>query len=69
MEKEISKGKIKIGGYSHKKADARRERKKYEANLRNTTWKQLSPKQKLESLAKRRGESKQQIARINKSKI
>ena len=41
-----------------------KQQKRIDAWTRNLAWSKLTPQQKLNSLSKRRGESKKQIARI-----
>ena len=57
---------IKKNGYKHAKLDAKLEKRRNEANMRQIKYDSLSLEQKLKVAQKRRGESNREIARINK---
>ena len=52
--------------YSHDKADARKDKRRQEAEDRDFEHSKLTPTQKIAKAKSRRGESKREIARLNK---
>jgi hypothetical protein len=50
--------------YSHKIADARKERKRDEGEVRDAAWRRLGIEAQLKSLSARRGESRKQTKRL-----
>lgn len=51
-------------GYSSAKLHAKRDRKRAEAEARNAKWEGKTVEAKIKSLAKRRGASKKQLAKL-----
>ena len=59
-----TESRVKKGGYSHKKADARQNRKRQEALIRQRKYDALRDADKVKLAMSRRGESKKEIARL-----
>ncbi len=62
-EKSVRKGREH---YSHEKADQRKDKRRREAEARDFEHSKLTPNQKIAKAKSRRGESKREIARLNK---
>ena len=56
----------KISGYTHKKADARKNKRRDEAEDRQAQYNELTVNEKIAHAKSHRGESKKQIARLIK---
>ena len=54
--------------YSHKLADAARDKRREDAEARNTRFAALSVDEKLALIKTRRGESKRQVAKLQREK-
>jgi len=61
-----SKGHLRPGGYSTAKMDAKQDRKRQEAEDRQSVYDGLSASAKIARVKSRRGESKRELARLTK---
>jgi hypothetical protein len=57
----------KTNGYSHRKADARKERKRDDAELRQSQYDALSLTEKIARVKSQPGNSKRQLAQLEKA--
>lgn len=55
---------VKVNGYSHRKADARKDRRRDEADARQDKYDSLTVEQKISRAKKRRGKSEREINRL-----
>jgi hypothetical protein len=67
-KQETKKRPVKVNGYSNVKRLVKLNRKRATADQRQAAYDKLTPKQKLERCAARRGESKREVARLTKKK-
>jgi len=63
---EIGKGKIKDNGYNSTKLWAKRANKASEASMRQVVYESLTAKEKIKLCKNRRGNSKKELARLEK---
>jgi hypothetical protein len=64
MNEKTTRG--KVNGYTHKKADARQALRSSEAAERQDHYDSLTTKERIELARSRRGESKRDLARLQK---